>query len=339
MRKNDKKSELTVLSGIAILFVLGIHALAGAMKCYFPNAAGYEYTSFILCTFFNLVAPAVPIFLFVSGYKYYLHDTGTPYVKFLRKRLPRVLVSFAILNTFFWLIDAIVWRDQLNPRALVNSYISSWLGNSVAYQLWYIPMYCLVIAVCPLVYRLVRNSNMRLGIFLAIGLLYKILSMNIPLLQGKPFMFISYPLFFEMGVSAAEKNLRERAGSPIMISVYIVIVTVISCLFPTLSRNAVFQYLFVNILGTLACYRLSIVLANNKILYWLGTVSYPVFLLHDPVIGQFVSAQLAQFGGSAVWIYLPVWILIVLISTVCLMKILERLHMGRILWNFRLRNS
>ena len=339
MRKNNRKAELTVLSGIAILFVLGIHASAGAMKYYFPSAVGYENTSRLLCTFFNLVSPAVPIFLFVSGNKYYLNDRDIPYLKYLRKRLPRVLVSFAVINTFFWLIDAIVWREQMTPRVLLNSYISSWLGNSVAYQLWYIPMYCFVILVCPLVNRLVRNSGMRLGIFLAIGLIYKIISMHIPLLQSKPFMFISYPLFFEMGVVAAEKNLQERVGSPIMIFGYIVALTGISCINPALSRNAVFQYLFVNILGTLVCYHLSIVLAENKVLHWLGTVSYPVFLLHDPVIGQFVSAQFARLAVPAVWIYLPFWIFLVLISAVCLMKILEMLHMDRVLWNFRLRNS
>lgn len=124
--------ELTAMSGIAIVFVLFIHA-CGSCQGYFYPGKDYAETDIFLRTFINLITPAVPMFLFASGFKYALHDLDTPYFSFLKKRLPRVLMSFFIINTLFWVIDSIIWMDQFDPVLLLKTYISSWLGNTVVY--------------------------------------------------------------------------------------------------------------------------------------------------------------------------------------------------------------
>ena len=67
MRQKQFCGELTVMSGIAILFVLGIHGCAGALAGFHPGAADFTNTGVWLRALSNLVAPAVPMFLFVSG--------------------------------------------------------------------------------------------------------------------------------------------------------------------------------------------------------------------------------------------------------------------------------
>lgn len=154
MNQKQHSSELTVMSGIAILLVLGIHGCASALKSIYPNASNFEQADCWLRAFSNLVAPAVPMFLFISGYKFALHDMDTPYNAFLRKRLPRVIMSFLIINTLFWTLDSIVYMNIYDPVLLIKTYLHSWVGYSVAYQLWYIPMYCFVLIICPLIFLL-----------------------------------------------------------------------------------------------------------------------------------------------------------------------------------------
>ena len=110
----QKRPPETVMSGIAIIFVLLIHA-GGSCLGYLHPGMGYEDADVFLCTLSNLITPAVSMFLFASGFKYALHDANTPYWTFLKKRLPRVLMSFLIINTSFWIVDSIIWMDHFDP--------------------------------------------------------------------------------------------------------------------------------------------------------------------------------------------------------------------------------
>ena len=60
---------------------------------------------------------------------------------------------------------------------------------------------------------------------------------------------------------------------------YFSVVAVASYLVPALSVSAGTQYLFYSVLGKFIYYLLSLILLKNRILFYLGTVSYPVFLL------------------------------------------------------------
>ena len=201
--------ELTVMSGIAILFVLAIHGCASALNNFYPNGATYAETGMWLRAISNIVAPAVPMFLFVSGFKYAANDSATPYFVFLKKRLPRVLMSFAIINTFYWLLDSITYMESFDLILLAKTYIHSWVGYSVAYQLWYIPMYCCVIIACPLVRQIIPSTTVRFLAYALIGIAQRVLETEFPLLETYPIRFISYPVFFEMGILAQEKAWQD----------------------------------------------------------------------------------------------------------------------------------
>lgn len=330
-----KCPELTVMSGIAILFVLLIHACAYCLGSLYPGMEYAEADAFLLALR-NLVTPAVPMFLFASGFKYALHDSETPYWTFLKKRLPRVLMSFFIINTIFWMIDSILWMDNFDPILLLKTYISSWLGNTVAYPLWYIPMYCCVILACPLIYRVIQNCWMRFLLYLIIGCTQRVLADHIPFLGGYPFLFVSYPLFFELGIIAHMYNLASKLKGKSWLSlIYTGLVVLLSVLAPQLSRAVLVQYCLFCCLGTLAYFALCIFLSSNRLLSWLGKYSYPLFLLHEPVIGRCTAFLLNKGGIALSPLFVVVWFLIVLFVTLGFVKLLELFRIDTVLWKYR----
>lgn len=320
------------MSGLAITFVLLIHAWGYCLGMEYAEADAF------LLVLRNLVIPSVPMFLFISGFKYALHDMDTSYPIFLRKRLPRVLMSFFIINTVFWLIDSIIWMEQFNAVLLLKTYISSWLGNSVAYPLWYIPMYCCVIISCPLICKIIRKSWIRFFLYLAIGCAQRILAVHIPLLGEYPFLFVSYPLFFELGIIAHEYDFASKLKGKAWLSlVYVGLVILLSVIVPQFSMGAMVQYGLLCIFGTLAYFTACVFLNGNRVLSWLGTYSYPLFLLHEPIIGRLAGTLLKGIGITTPVIYVSAWTICTLILTVLLMKILSLIKLDSILWKFSLK--
>ena len=338
MKKHSYAPELTVFSGLAILFVVAIHASASALSILYPSANGYDDAGMVLRSFFNLVSCSVPMFIFASGFKFFLHDKQTSYFIFLKKRLPRVLMSFFLINTLFWLLDSIIWMESFNPILLIKTYLASWLGYTVAYPLWYIPMYCFVILLCPLVSRLIHDSRIRFTLYLTLGIAQIIASIYVPILSKKPFTFLAYPMFFELGTIVAEYNLKKYLSQRFPLAlIYLPLIVLISCAAPSLSRSGLFSYLILDTLGVLIYFQLSALLQENKILFWLGTISYPIFLFHEPILGHLTTNLLKNLHITMVGAYLFLWIILVLFATTALIYLLKHLHLNRLLWEFRLK--
>ena len=339
MNQRHHYHELTVMSGLAILFVLAIHGCGSALNNFYPNNATYAEAGMWLRAISNVVAPAVPMFLFVSGFKYAANDSATPYFVFLKKRLPRVLMSFAIINTVFWVLDSIKYMASFDIILLAKTYLHSWVGYSVAYQLWYIPMYCCVIIACPLVRRLIPSTTMRFLAYALIGIAQRVLETEFPLLETYPIRFISYPVFFEMGILAQERAWREKiANMPGVLGggTYILAVMALSWTFPVLSANGLVKYFLYYFVGTAAMFALSVALQSNRILRWLGAVSYPVFLLHEPLIGRCVGALLGYSSLSNALIYMFLWVAITLAFTLLLIAVLHKIKCDSFVCNFSL---
>lgn len=275
---------------------------------------------------------------FASGFKYALRDMDTPFFSFLKKRLPRVLMSFFIINTLFWVIDSTIWMDHFDPVLLLKTYISSWLGNTVAYPLWYIPMYCCVIISCPLICRILRKSWLRFLLYLAVGCIQRLLAVHIPLLGKYPFLFVSYPVFFELGIIAQQCDFKSKIkGKTWFALVYMGFIVIVSIGAPILSRAVLIQYLLICILGTLSYYAIAIFLSENRLLSWLGNHSYPLFLLHEPVIGRLIGSILKEIGISVSVVYVILWAICTLLLTILLVKAFELIKIDSILWKFSLK--
>ena len=326
------------MSGIAILFVLAIHGCASSLSRFYPESMTYTDTTLCLRVLSNFVAPAVPMFLFVSGFKYAANDTQTPYRIFLKKRLPRVLMSFAILNTLFWLLDSIMYMDAFDLVLLAKTYADSWLGNSVAYQLWYIPMYCFVIVLCPLVRRWLPWTRWRFMLYAVIGIIQRFLELYFPVLGTYPIRFVSYPVFFEMGVLAQEQNWRGKSKFHSLASggAYILGLLAVSYMFPALSAHAMTKYIGYYFVGTSVMFWVSCALKDSRTLQWMGKVSYPVFLLHEPLIGNLTGRWLSRLSDITEFGHAVFWVVLVLVFTALAAKLIRWLRFDRILWDFRL---
>ena len=336
MLKTSHHPELTCMSGMAILMVLTIHACAACLGSLYP-AMTYGEADYILRTIRNLANAAVPMFVFSSGCKYALHDLNTSYWVFLKKRLPRVLMSFFIINTLFWLLDSMVWMERFDPVLLAKTYISSWMGNTVAYPLWYIPMYCCVIIACPLLGGIISNDWLRFVLWLGIGVFQQLFAGIIPILDRKPFMFLAYPVFFELGVLIVKENYHKRIGAQRWLPCCYVVLVACTSSVPVLCSSVLTDYLLYCIAGTIAYYCLSFQIQNSKFLMWVGGISYPIFLLHEPIIGRITGNTLRRMHVSNSLIYVLLWVAVVFVLTVLLLRVLERLKVDRILWNFRLK--
>lgn len=342
MKQHQHYHELTVMSGIAILFVLAIHGCGSALNGFYPSSATYADTDLWLRTFSNFAAPAVPMFLFISGFKYAANDAQTPYFTFLKKRLPRVLMSFAIINTLFWALDSIKYMETFDLILLVKTYIHSWVGYSVAYQLWYIPMYCCVIALCPLVRKQISSTVGRFCMFAVIGVIQRILEPDIPLLATYPIRFISYPIFFELGVLAQEYDWRNKisaATTTLWGCAYLILVVFLSWAVPVLSVNDLTKYIVFYFLGTIIMFMVSVVLQKCRMLYWLGVISYPVFLLHEPLLGKLCTLLLSRMNMHSESFYLLVWVLLDLAATVLVVYLVKIIQFDGILWNYKFQSS
>ena len=332
-----KHPELTTMTGMAIAMVLFIHAGSSYLGTCFPGLS-YLEAGKLLQIFSLLVSPAVPMFIFLAGYKYALHDSKTPYGEWLKKRLPRVLMSFFIINTFFWVLDSIVWMERVDLVLLLKTYISSWMGNTVAYPLWYIPMYCCVVIACPLVCRVIPWSGVRLGLYFLVAAVQQIAADAVPALGGKPWMFVAYPLFFELGIRACERNWREKLdgkyGLPVLTAACFAVLTYV---FPQTFSVGITEYLC-DIMGVIAVYTVCLGLRHNRVLHWLAGYSYPIFLLHEPLIGRCTGALLREAGVSNGLAYISLWFGVVLVGTLCVIWMLMKLGINKVLWEFRIKN-
>ena len=271
--ETKRQPELTAMTGMAIVMVLLIHAGGSCLGTCFPGMS-YLQAGKLLHVFSLLVSPAVPMFIFLAGYKFALRDKETSYPAWLKKRLPRVLMSFFIINTLFWLLDSIVWMDSFDPILLLKTYISSWMGNTVA-----------------------------------------------------------YPLFFELGIQACEKNWGEKLERK-----YAVPVSVFGCYvvttfaFPMVFSTGITAYLC-DIMGVVAAYVLSLSMKHSHILAWFAAYSYPIFLLHEPIIGRCTGALLRELGIFSVW-YIVLWFAVVLAGTMCVILLLKKTGFNKVLWEF-----
>lgn len=222
---------------------------------------------------------------------------------------------------------------------LVKTYVSSWLGYSVAYQLWYIPMYCFVCLLCPLVQRIIPLAFIRFGIYAALGIIQRALEVRIPFLAQYPIRFVSYMVFFEMGILAQEKRWQEKithAKAILLGGAYVLGVVLLSWLAPRFSTNRMIVYTAYYFMGTAVMFAVSTLWKNSRFLQWMGAVSYPVFLLHEPLIGRTIGALLKQVGFLTAVEHAGLWIVLDLLITVLIVKIIRQVRLDRILWNFKI---
>jgi surface polysaccharide O-acyltransferase-like enzyme len=135
----QKLNELQIYSGIAILFVVLIHTNYTFLmtlpwfKCtdirwmfYYLKAPENSLSTFPY--FFNLIDKithvAVPMFIFIAGYKY-AYNRKISYKEYFTRKLRKVFKPFLIISLFFILLNfcsmLIAGKNSLSSSIIVSA--------------------------------------------------------------------------------------------------------------------------------------------------------------------------------------------------------------------------
>lgn len=285
-----KIKELDILSGIAIIMVVLIHADRFYVRTVL-NLDSYLNAGIGVNILDNLIWAAVPIFIFISGYKYYLNiiSTNQNCFYFIKKQLSKILPLFLLISFIFICLNSFKLLFVQNIP-LVNvliqasiSFLKIFFGYNIAYQLWYIPLYFFIIILYPLIKKIVPNDLIRF-------ILLAILSITVICLGllSYPIKFFYYLIFFELGVQFSKYQFHHRIS--LLLNLCIVIAVVFTCTINKIpSIDTFLKHLILNPVMVIFYWKLSFLVSNNSILLKLGKYSFYIFLFHEPIIVRGIS--------------------------------------------------
>ena len=148
-------------------------------------------------------------------------------------------------------------------------------------------------------------------------------------------MFVAYHLFFELGIWACEKNWSEKlAGKYVVPAAVFGCYVMMTCAFPAVFSAEITAYLC-DIVGVVAAYVICLGVKHSHVLAWLAAYSYPIFLLHEPIIGRCIGALLREIGVPFAPVYIVLWFAVVLAGTMCVILLLKKTGFKKMLWEFK----
>lgn len=283
------KKEITVYSGIAILFVVLVHSNSFYMSNII-HVKTPEDSPFVVRLLDYYIKGAVSMFIFIAGYKYALKDINTNYKIYINKRLKKVVKPFVVISSAFLFLDIIKTYNDFNITSITKKIIKVFLGYNIAYQLWYIPLYIFIIFSYPLLYRYIKNDKVRISIFFVISIVVRCLGLKDSIFINYPIVFLCYYLIFEIGVLFCKYNIEEMIRYKTLFILFYIILVFCFAMLPIPSRLSIlFQYFLLWTTGAIAYFFISLKLKNSKILNLLGKYSFYIFLFHEPIIGTYIS--------------------------------------------------
>lgn len=149
------KKYLTIYSGVAILFVLLIHSNA-----YYLHYVNENEDIILMKVFINIINIAVPMFIFIAGYKYQLTNKSRDLKEYYKIKFNRIIkptLIISILWSCIFLALSIIKKALQGQAIDIVFYLKTFLyrifqifiGNNDIYQLWYIPMYIFIVFLYP----------------------------------------------------------------------------------------------------------------------------------------------------------------------------------------------
>ena len=290
MKKNENWiPELQSFSGLAIIFVVLIHSTSYYLLSVLMKTS-FEEVDFATRLVDNLIHGAVPMFIFVAGYKYSLNNIDKPYKEYAISRTNKVIKPFLIISMIFFIKDIIVNLESLNIRNSAISFFRIFIGYNIAYQLWYVPMYLLIALTYPIIHKLIKSEKIKLIFIVGIVITQYSLSWYSELLASHPFDYIYYYLFFHMGLAFRKYDIKSKVKKwDIKIIVTYLILTLIITLNPVNELNGPLRRFVLWPISVIAYYFFAVRVKDNRMLQYLGKYSFYIFLLHEPIFCTKIS--------------------------------------------------
>jgi peptidoglycan/LPS O-acetylase OafA/YrhL len=335
-----------VYSGIAILFVTLVHSngffLSNVLhlKSYMGGGYGFYLGD-------KIAHVAVPMFIFASGYKYEMKDKNEEYSTMLNKKYNNVIKPFLIVSVFWILyqcgdlyIQDIFLNKSVNSLNIFSVFLRDliriFFGFNYAYQLWYIPMYLLIVLGYPIITVYLKNSKTRLIVLYIIGIIVSIIQIKTKLLINdylNPFNYIYYFYLYELGVQACHGALNKKY-SKIIIAAYLILLPA-----ELLIRDSFINNMCTNLiltpLAVVFWYYIAILLKDNKILLTLGKYSFPIFLFHEPIFVKEVSNFLLRHNLYSLPIIIPIVSVIAISLSIGFYEVIIKTNLGKYMFSIK----
>lgn len=332
MRKN-----LTVYSGIAILFVVLIHSNA-----YYLHHINLNLTTNLMKLLINLINIAVPMFVFIAGYKYELAKKKRDIKKYYNSKINNIIKPTIIIS-FIWIVCLLslsivkkVFEGQsintlLYIKILLYRIGQVFIGNNDIYQLWYIPMYIFITFLYPIIEKYIKGLR-KMGLFSILAIFQAIGSSYIVILNKHPLDFIYYFFLFEMGILFYNIECKIKINRIMLAIIYSILLIVSISISPGII-NKLFIKILMYPIGVVVFYNIAVDLKNSKILNKVGKYSFCIYVLHEPVILSKLSLIVEKMGIYISWIWVPIISCFTILICIYLYKFTLIFKIGRFFWN------
>ncbi len=340
-RRTDNLSFLTVMSGYLIVCVVAIHTLDLYWRSY-NNGGLFINLNFPHKLVELIIRYAVPIFVFISAFKFQLSyerkmKTGKPFLmgEYVRSRIERLIISYLVWSAFYLVLRIV--RDFIQTRAFIwpspqelNGILIGY-GN-FAYQLWFIPM-LFVVSIGVIFLKFVVKRPEILYVVYIIHILLTVVFPNtinyFPLSN-----WLSYFLSFEIGLYCARAYLKQaRLPNFLIITLFWLGLCLLKLVNQNLQVDA-FLDLMLFIVAPTFVYQVAInffsQVSEKNILYQIGLYTWPIFLIHAPFLTSLTTSALDRFHVYSLLTALPITLGITLVSIV-IYKIIERFSPKRLM--------
>ncbi|OJV66833.1 MAG: hypothetical protein BGO41_05295 [Clostridiales bacterium 38-18] len=176
---------------MACLFVVLIHVTATPVVALSPNSAQQYLFLFIN----QLSKPAVPIFLFISGFllHHIYSDKKIQLLHFYKKRLPKLVGPYILWSIGYYLIYVKLGYYPINLRFIIDGL----LWGSFIYHLYFMVILIQLYILYPLFHYI--NSKLGTTKLFVILLAIQLLLIKVPF-EHRDRIFITYLSYFAFGM-------------------------------------------------------------------------------------------------------------------------------------------
>lgn len=329
------KKYLTIYSGVAILFVLLIHSNA-----YYLHYVNENEDIILMKVFINIINIAVPMFIFIAGYKYQLTNKSRALKEYYKIKFNRIIkptLIISILWSCIFLALSIIKKALQGQAIDIVFYLKTFLyrifqifiGNNDIYQLWYIPMYIFIVFLYPNIEK--YNVYNKIIIFSILAIVQVVGSCYFSILNEHPFDFIYYFIFFEMGVLFYKNENKLKFKKSYYYNIFIVLI-LISGIFTNENINKILIKLIIYPIGVIVFYYISQLIQNISWIEIIGRYSFIIYVLHEPIILSRLGTLIQILNLYNSWIWVPIISIIGIIICIFLYKISLRFKIGRYFW-------
>jgi peptidoglycan/LPS O-acetylase OafA/YrhL len=341
--KPDRIGFLDALSGFMSLRVVCIHALANYWIIGMNMDAATMTVPLWSTILDNILRHSTPVFVLISGFRYQLSVSRHPergYSDYLWQRFHRIVKPYLLWTVIYYFLPPIVFPmiRTNNPVYADFPFPNPWHTMKMltgiqhpAYQLWFLSMLILVSFTYPVIKKLLGSFQATLPFFALVSFFCSYYYLE------SPFDYPRYFLYYDIGAFLCFKELHLKPRNFFILGFLGGLISATS-LWIVRYQNVQFyndHYFeeFHRLIIAITMVSLFILIFPKKAPQFatsLGRKSWPIYILHDPMI---------LFGFSLFWYHwlgitspasIPVVAAVSLASSLLFYSMLKRLKIEQV---------